>query len=336
MTLRSGIVTGGTWCVDINKLIDAWPDEETASQIYQVDRAGGGSACNLAFDIKKLDPTLPVETIGLVGDDSDGRFLIAECDARNVVRAQLHVHPAATNFSDAYSARGSGRRTHLFFPGTSDFLAPDHFDFSQTNGRILHLGLPGVHKTMDRPWGGHANGWVATLAKARAAGLVTNLELVGIDSERLASLALPCLPYLDMLVVNDREIGALSGEATVRDGETDIAAVIGSARAIFERGAMSVVVVHFPRGAVAVTRSGVVTKGSVRIPPAEVVGANGAGDAFASGFVYGFHERWDVSRCLALAHAAAAASMRHISTSESVESWQRCLELAESWGWREF
>jgi hypothetical protein len=33
-----------------------------------------------------------------------------------------------------------------------------------------------------------------------------------------------------------------------------------------------------------------------------------------------------------LAHAAAGASLRGISTTGTVESWRRCLELAKTWG----
>ena len=46
---------------------------------------------------------------------------------------------------------------------------------------------------------------------------------------------------------------------------------------------------------------------------------NGAGDAFAAGYVYGHHEGWSVEDSVALAHATAAASLRAISTTGAVE-----------------
>jgi len=79
----------------------------------------------------------------------------------------------------------------------------------------------------------------------------------------------------------------------------------------------------------------VTTRPSVAIPPAEVAGANGAGDAFAAGFLYARHQGWSPERALALAHAVAAASLRAISTTDAVEPWSRCLALADGWGWRE-
>jgi sugar/nucleoside kinase (ribokinase family) len=71
----------------------------------------------------------------------------------------------------------------------------------------------------------------------------------------------------------------------------------------------------------------------VKVPQSSIVSANGAGDAFAAGMLYGLHEGWNVGRCLMLAHASAAASLRGASTTDTVESWQTCLQLAEGWGW---
>ena len=334
---RSGIVTGGTWCVDRNKMIEFWPQEDAVAEILSEEARGGGSGCNLAIDIKKLDPSLPVETIGLVGDDDDGRLLFAEADAYGIDRRQLAVtREARTFYTDAYGSRASGRRTHIYNMGTGALLTPDHFDMEATAGRILHLGLPGVHRIMDAPWQGDANGWVSVLRRARAAGLVTNLELVSVPPARLAALVRPCLPHLDLLVVNDSEIGALGDAVTVSDGITDVPAAIAAARKTMTQGSAALVVVHFPAGAVALTRSGeVVTKSSVRVPQGAVVGANGAGDAFAAGFLYGFHQGWALPDSLALAHATAAASLRAISTTDAVESWQACLDLAGRWGWND-
>ncbi len=63
------------------------------------------------------------------------------------------------------------------------------------------------------------------------------------------------------------------------------------------RGTMRVLAIHFPRGAIAFERGGAVTRrASVDVPPGEVRGANGAGDAFAAGMMYALHEGWDVER----------------------------------------
>lgn len=335
---RRGFITGGTWCVDLNKMIDYWPPEDSIAEIRQIDVRGGGSACNLAVDMKKLDPAMPVETIGLVGDDDNGRFLLCHADSFGIDRRRLAVTgELPTEFTDCFGSRSTGRRTHIFYPGAAALLTPDYFDFADTSGRIFHLGLPGVHRLLDTPWQGEANGWISILKKAKAAGLTTNFELMMIEPRRLAAIIRPCLPYLDYLVVNDWEIGALADEKTYDEGATDIAACLTAARHVLTLGSMGLVVVHFPKGAIAVARDGTVTQQpSIRVPQSAIVGANGAGDAFAAGMLYGLHEGWDVKRCLALAHASAAASLRGASTTDTVEHWQTCLQLADGWGWNDW
>ena len=81
--IRTGILTGGTWCADHNRLVERWPEEDGLVQILSEDIRGGGSACNLAIDIKRLDPDLAVATIGLVGGDEDGRILLKQAAGRN-------------------------------------------------------------------------------------------------------------------------------------------------------------------------------------------------------------------------------------------------------------
>ena len=242
---------------------------------------------------------------------------------------------AATDYTFAVSSLETGQRTHFSFYGTSDLLTPDHFNFT-SNHRILHLGLPGLHRVMDGAWRGEANGWVATLKAARSAGLATNLELPGVAPERLAELVRPCLAHLDFLIVNDAEIAAISGIATIVDGKTDPHACVSAAKAVLAAGVLKLVAVHFPMGAIVADRDGSLhTRPSVRVPQSDIKGANGAGDAFAAGFLYGVHEGWNHDECLALAHATAAASLRRISATGAVESWSSNLDLAAQWGWRE-
>ncbi len=337
MSARRGVLSAGSFCVDFNKSIGRWPDEDTVTEVLRIDRQGGGSGYNMAIDLKRLDAAFPVEAMGVVGADDLGRFLIGECDARGVARAGLRALPGGATMSvDAINVIETGRRTHFFHAGVAAVMSPDHFDFSSTGARILHLGLPGAHAAMDVPWLAHANGWVAVLKAARHAGLMTNLEMMTTSAERLAELGRPCLPHLDFLIVNDFEVGALVGVATrCGDGSTDVAAVERAIAKALELGAMGWVVAHFPEGAVAAGRDGAwAALGSVAMPQNAVAGVNGAGDAFAAGMLYGLHEDWPICDCLRLAHTTAAASMRAVSTTEGVAPFAECLALADRWGLR--
>lgn len=333
---RKGIVTGGTWCADHNKLVTHWPGEEEVVEILANEIHGGGSACNLGIDLKRLDPEIPVSTIGLIGDDVDGRILMAEADSAGIERSGLMVaEDSNTSHTDAFTADDTGKRTHLYSPGAAAQLSPDHFEFSGVRARFLHLGLPGVHAKLDGAWGDDENGWVTVLKKARAAGLATNLELCSIPAARIAQIVRPCLAHLDLLIVNDFEIAAIAGQDTTPKPDVDVQQCLMAAHKVLSMGSMQLVISHFPSGAVAVSRDGAETLSpSVNIPSEEVRGTNGAGDAFAAGVLYGLHQNWSVTEAIELGHASAAASVRGLGTTGTVIAWQDSLALASRWGWR--
>jgi sugar/nucleoside kinase (ribokinase family) len=328
---------GGSWCVDRNKLVNRWPEQESIAAILSEERQGGGNGANASVDLKRLGAEFPIEAVGLVGNDHDGRFLLDLCREMGIDARQMSVIDGVpTAYTDVMTVRETGKRTFFYCAGSHDHISPEHFGFDQTNVAILHLGLPGTHATMDRPWHDEPNGWVAVLKKAKAAGIRTNMELCAIPGGRIDVLARPCLRYLDYLVINDNEAGEVAGVTTVVAGRADVDACEQAAVAIRDASAVDLAVVHFPAGAIAATREGtVVRKPSVRVPREAIKGSNGAGDAFAAGILFGVHEGWPLEQSLALANASAAASLRSVTTNGSVVPWRECLALAESWGWRE-
>lgn len=333
----NGFLTAGSWCLDRNLSVDSWPREDSVTTVRNVFLSGGGSGCNFAVDLRRLDPSIPVATQGVTGDDSAADFLFGVAAEHGIEHAGLRrLAGRRTSVTDAYQSAESGLRTHVLIPGVADDLAPEHFDFAGTRARILHLGLPGIHPAMDAPCGSDPSGWVSVLRRARAAGLETNMELVTIAPERLRAITLPCLPWLTTLVVNDFEIGAITGIATIRYGVTDREAVAAASRRALEIGAMDLVVVHFPGAALLARRDGgaVVAAGSVDVPANRIVGANGAGDAFAAGYFLGRYRNWDDARCLRMGHAAAATSLLGLGTYSAMEGAEACLARADLWGWR--
>lgn len=334
---RSGIICAGSWCVDVNNIIDRWPDEETVAKILSASRQGGCPGHNMTTALRRLGATFPVEGVGLIGDDEEGRLLASICDELRIDRRRLVMRSdLRTSVTYAMIAKRTGKRTFFYSAGAHAVQTPDMIDFADSGARIAHVGLPGIHDIIDAPWRGDANGWVTILKKARAAGLRTNIELVSVDPPRIRELTEPMLPHLSMMIVNDLEAGAVAGLTTVRDGVTDIPACRQAAAALLARSEMELVAVHFPRGGIVATRDGtLLERPSVNVPPAEVKSSNGAGDCFAAGILFGVHEGWPFDRALQLAHAAAAASLRAESTTGAVVPWQECLALADRWGWRE-
>lgn len=330
MTGRDGIFCAGCWTLDQIRIIDRWPDEEALAITLRTDQQGGGSAHNVSIDLKKLDSSAPVYTAGLLGFDSAGDYLFEQASHWGVDTSQLRrVADVSTSFTEVMSVESTGKRTFFHHAGANDLMTPEHIDFSQCPASMLHLGLLGVHHLLDQPWHNEASGWVEVLKRAKQHGLQTNIEMVSIDADTNRRLALPCLAYLDSLIINDYEAGCLSGIETLHNATADADACMAAAEYLLGCGAMDVVIVHFPGGAAAVKRSGVrLLVPSVNVDPTQIKGSVGAGDAFTAGVLYGFYTNADFKRCVQLGHAVAAASLRSDTTVGSVEDLASCLRLS--------
>ena len=333
---RRGIICGGCWLVDHNNSISHWPEQETLTEIVARELQGGGPAHNMAIDLARLDPEFPVWAMGVVGNDDAGRLLLAACAEHGIDHAALRVlDGVGTSHTDVMTVRSTGKRTFFHHQGANALLSPEDFDFANTQARILHLGAPGIHARMDKPYESDPNGWVTVLRRARAAGLRTNLEMISGAPEEIRRLVLPCLPHLDSLIINDYEAGVLTGIDVVSAGVTSAGAARRAAVALLVSGPLELVAIHFPGGCIAATRDGdVYAKPSLEVPAEAIKGGNGAGDAFAAGLLYGLHEGWPINEGLSLALCAAASALRSVSTTATVGSIAECRALVEAWGWR--
>ena len=251
---RYGIIAGGTWCADHNKLVDRWPGEEDQVLILDQQVRGGGPACNLAVGVKRLDPDLPVATIGLLGDDADGQILKTQAQREGLdCSGLLTIAGYRTTFTDAFTSKETGRRTHIYYPGTSGLLTPEHFQFEGSRADPSPRSS-GPAEQMDKPWNDDPNGWVTVLKSARAAGIKTNLEMCSLAASRLVEVVTPCLGHLDYLIINDFEVAALAQRPVRHDEDVDLRDCLKNAKDVFERSSMELLVVHFPQGAIAMQR----------------------------------------------------------------------------------
>src|SRR5690606_15953598 len=112
MNTRSGIIAGGNWIIDRVKLIDAWPPQDALASIVGQSAGNGGSPYNILKNLSRLGAGFPLEAIGLVGDDADGRWIRDDCIAHRVdTRALQATADAPTSYTDVMTVASNGRRT---------------------------------------------------------------------------------------------------------------------------------------------------------------------------------------------------------------------------------
>jgi sugar/nucleoside kinase (ribokinase family) len=335
--MRNGLIAGGNWIVDHVKMIDRWPPQDALANIRSQISSNGGAPYNVLKNLARLQAPFPLEGVGLVGDDEAGRFIRDDCARHRIDTSRLRpTTTAPTSYTDVMTDSETGRRTFFHCRGANAELAPGHFDFAGTQARIFHLGYLLLLDQLDAP-GKNGTAAAAVLRAARAAGLKTSADVVSEHSDRFARVVGPALPELDYLFLNELEIAQVTGIETVRDGRIDGAAIERAAAKLIRGGVREWVLVHFPAAVLACGADGrMVWQPSLRVPPSHVQGAAGAGDALASGVLYGLHENRPIAEALQLGVCAAAASLAHPTCSEGVLNRAECLALALHFGFNEF
>src|SRR5690606_23791490 len=166
--------------------------QDALASIVGQSAGNGGSPYNILKNLSRLGAGFPLEAIGLVGDDADGRWIRDDCIAHRVdTRALQATADAPTSYTDVMTVASNGRRTFFHQRGANALLGPEHFDFSSSNARLFHLGYLLLLDRLDRPVDEYGTAAAKLLAQAREAGFKTSIDLVSEDSDRFRTVAGP-------------------------------------------------------------------------------------------------------------------------------------------------
>jgi sugar/nucleoside kinase (ribokinase family) len=299
---RVGITAAGNWIVDRVKTIDVWPQEERLAQILSESRGGGGGAHNVLVDLALMKAPFPLRAAGVVGNDEDGKWLMAEAFQLGVDISGIRTtREQPTSSTDVMIAKSTGRRTFFHNRGANRMLEDE--DLDPGNSRIFHLGYRLLLDRID-PMAARV------LQRLRATGVKTSVDLVSAEGARFQEVVIPALNHIDYLIINEIEASECSGLRIRRpDGSFDRDTLAQATRQLHRD---NLVVVHLPEGAYALSKDGELWVPSK--PLKKIVSSVGAGDAFCAGVLYGIHEEWPLQQCLDLGHTAASACMGHETT----------------------
>ena len=247
-------------------------------EILAVDysRGPGGSAANVAVMLALNG--CPVKLFSQVGDDDDGRFLLAALETRGIKPDTVAVSGSAAT-GVTVSLTYSRDRMFVSYPGmVTAARLEDMRDGYLNSGGHLHLASYFLQRGLQPSVG-------RLLATAKHNGMTTSLD-PGHDPAGdwdIDGLA-PYLRFLDWFMPNAAELKAITGTESIEDG----------LRAL-PNEATGVVVKAGADGALTRCNGVIEQYRGVRVT---VVDTTGAGDCFDAGFLHG--------RCLGESVSAAA------------------------------
>ena len=334
---RRGLLAGGNWIIDQVKLIDVYPQPEQLANIRRQSEGTGGAPYNVLVDLSNTGAPFPLLAAGMVGQDALGERILDDCRQRHIdTRHLVPTTKAPTSYTDVMTEQGHGRRTFFHARGANALWSGADLDFERTHLRIFHLGYLLLLDALDQPDSRYGTRAARLLAAAQAAGIKTSVDVVSEDSDRFARLVNPALKHVDYCILNEIEAGKTTGFIIRQaDGKLDVVALRHAAGALLEQGVRELVVIHFPEGAFARTRTGEdFWQSALKLPKDYIGGTAGAGDAFCAGVLLGLHEDWDLPRCLLTGVCIAAASLSDATCTAGVKSLNSSLALARKFGFR--
>lgn len=308
----------GNILVDSVKTIPSWPEKGMLVPIVKLTRSVGGSVCNTGVDLKMLDGTVEVRAIGNVGADDAGDFAVSVLEQKGVDCLLVRkIEGVPTTFTDVMTVEGTGERTFFNMHGADSRLMPEDVDVAKLDCDIFHLGYLLLLDGLDAVDGEYGTKAARLLAKVRAAGIKTSVDIVSEQSDRFPKIVRPALKQCDYLVINEIE-GSLATGLPYRDasGKVSADALVRIAEALFGLGVREKVVLHCPEMSVARSADGRVSVvPSLNLPQEWIRGSVGAGDAFCAGMLYAIltglsdEEGMCLGSCAAAANLAAADSI---------------------------
>jgi sugar/nucleoside kinase (ribokinase family) len=281
----------------------------TTTWVDSIEQNLGGNGANTAYTLGKLG--VPVRLLGMVGQDPFGEQALSILESGGVDLSFVGRSKAATATS-LCPVNSAGNRLFMHRVGSSAEVFPEPVEFTPAMlAGMSHFHLANVFALPQM-----RRRAPESLRNAREAGLTTSLD-TGWDAQgRWLEDIAGCLPYIDLLFLNQDEARMVSGSAD--PGE--------AARRMQALGAGDVVIKLGAEGCAVFTASGVTRFGGFQV---EVVDTTGAGDCFVGGFLAALSEGCGYPDAARFANAVGALSVQKLGaingvrTRAETEAWMR-------------
>ena len=334
--MRKGICVAGNLIVDITYPIERWPRQSELTTITDgITRSVGGAVCNVITDLAKLDETLPLSALGVIGDDAEGEFILEQLGRHENIDLSLLGRKGTTSFTAVMSDNRTKARTFFQYRGANALFDESFIDWDRIDAKFLHVGYILLLDALDQADGEYGTKMARLLAEAQSRGIRTSIDVVTESGDRFRTLVPPALRYTDYCVINELEAQQITG-VLLRDEEEKLYPehMEEALRKMKELGVSTWAVIHCPEGGYGLDeKNHFLTVRSLKLPEGYIKGTVGAGDAFCAGVLYGAEKGWGLAESVRLGTCAAAASLSEAGATEGMRPAAEVLKLAELYGY---
>jgi sugar/nucleoside kinase (ribokinase family) len=264
----------------------------------------GGSACNTVVGISKLGGS--TRFVGKCGQDKMGRFFKSSLKKHNV-EPVLFTSSSPTGRVLSIITPDAQRSMFAYLGASSETHPAELSGGCFKNAVIVHVEGYLLFNT---------DLILAALEKAREAGALVSLDLASFTVVRESKELLEKIinEYVDILIANEDEALALTGQA---DDIRAIQALSAKAEiSVLKMGARGSIIAH---------------KGNIikikAMGDGNAIDTTGAGDLWASGFLFGLINGYTLEKCGQLGSACGYEVCQVVAAAIPDKGWQRIKKL---------
>jgi sulfofructose kinase len=286
------VVGVGANSTDYVNVLPAWPEQEgprSKMRVVRRLRCSGGQTATALATCARLG--LRAKYVGCVGNDDNGRAILADLAGRRVDVADVAVGDAPNGSAVILIVETRGERIVLWDRDDRLRLPPGHLRPGLFAGaRLVHVDDGDTETALE------------AAGLAGAAGIPVTSDIDKTVDGTPALVAAVTFP-----IFAEHVPAALTGVA-------DMEAALRRLRAVYPQ---RLTVTLGPRGAVALEGDAFIREPAFAV---DVVDTTGAGDIFRAGFIYATLHGYDARQTLRFANAAGAASCQRLGAMASAPS----------------
>jgi len=333
--MNKGITIAGNILVDAVKIIDVYPECGMLANIKKESKAVGGCVPNTAINLAKIDNTVSLTALGMVGNDDNGRFVVGEMAKYGIDVSKIITDSAEkTSYSDVMTCEKNGSRTFFHSRGANKKFAPENIDIAKLETDIFHIGYILLLDKFDEDDEIYGTKTAKLLSEIQKRNIKTSIDAVSDMNGQFAKKIIPALKYCNFAIMNEIEsCGVVNLPARDGNGKLIINNIIKTMEKFFLFGVKDTVIIHCPEaGFIMDSKGNYKAVPSLELPKDFIKGSVGAGDSFCAASLYGLYSGMNLSEILEFASSAAACNLSESDSISGMLDKKGILEMSKKFG----
>ncbi|MCL5997876.1 MAG: sugar kinase [Chloroflexi bacterium] len=304
----TNVVSLGIHILDIlGRPVTHIPPGQNLAMLHEIRITVAGTAAGTSVDLAKLGAH--VIAMGALGQDEIGNIVIDTMRRYGIDTTNLVRKPGVQTSATMLPIRPNGERPALHVTGANAELCYEDLNLDAIPAaQFLHYGGASLLPQLD----GVPASRVLQFAKQH--GLVTTMDMLGIERPDMLERIEPCLPFVDYFMPNIDEARMV---CKLNDRKDMIKFFLdrGAGATIFKMGA---------EGSSIGTRDGETRIPAYRI---DLVDTTGCGDGYCAGFITGLSMGWCAEEAARLGAAAGSLVATGLGSDAGIKNLDQTLEF---------